>query len=64
MITNIINLAPGEVFYSDTDSVILDKNSFDWLRSCESPFVVDDQQFGALKNEYPLSGDSTRSSIK
>jgi hypothetical protein len=62
MITNIINTSNGNVYYSDTDSVMMDQKAFESLNS-NHLFEVNDTQFGALKNEYPLGRDSNASAI-
>lgn len=62
MITNIINTSEGNVYYSDTDSVMMDQRAFESLNSNQL-FAVSDTQFGALKNEYPLGRDSNASAI-
>ena len=62
MITNIINTSKGTIFYSDTDSVMMDQAAFDDLVE-DQLFPVSDSQFGALKNEYPLNGNSEASAV-
>lgn len=62
MITNIINSSRGDVYYSDTDSVMMNQEAFDHLCALKL-FNVSDSEFGALKNEYPLRGDSNLSAI-
>ena len=62
MITNIINTSEGKVYYSDTDSVMMNERAFQHLCS-RGAFPVDDSQFGALKNEYPLGRNSNLSAI-
>lgn len=53
----------GKTFYCDTDSLITDKNAFDYLKKKNNKVTIHETQLGAFKNEYPLNGDQNQTNI-